>query len=231
MTPVRLSFDSLTRNALCFAPRAGGGQRLIRVGFQLLSLSAVLLLSGCAAAPPGEGLLDKALGLVGLQQKVEAPPLPAMSPEMLKPAGPTKIALRVHASDLLNADASKRPLSLVMKLYKLKNYEEFLRVSYQDLAQGKDAGQEVIASREVVLIPGQRYEVEEGLTKDTAYLAVVALFKSPSESRWRFVFDVKESAKQGVTLGVHQCALSVAQGVTVGSSPESLRLAGTVCHP
>lgn len=163
---------------------------------------------------------------------MEAPAAaPAVSPEMLKAlTSPTKIPLRIHASDRLNSDGANRPLSLVVKIYKLRGYEDFMRAPYTSFAQAPYAHEEVISSRELVLLPGQRYEVEESLPKNVSHLAIVALFKSPEEYRWRFVFDVASSAKEGVTLGAHQCALSVSQGETVGSPPEASRLAGTVCR-
>ncbi|MGI9217640.1 MAG: type VI secretion system lipoprotein TssJ [Hydrogenophaga sp.] len=187
------------------------------------------LLSGCGTTSAGGGLLDKTLGLVGLQTVDSAAAAP-ISPEMLKPAAPTKVPLRIHASDQLNSDGAKRPLSLVVKVYKLKAHEDFMRAPYDAFAQAPYKGDEVISSRELVLLPGQRYEVEEALPKDAAYLGVVALFKSPEAYRWRFVFDLASSAKEGVTLGAHQCALSVSQGETVGSAIETRRLAGTVCR-
>lgn len=187
------------------------------------------LLAGCGTTSAGGGLLDKTLGLVGLQTVDSAAAAP-ISPELLKPAAPTKMPLRIHASDQLNSDGAKRPLSLVVKVYKLKAYEDFMRAPYDAFAQAPYKGDEVVSSRELVLLPGQRYQVEEALPKDAAYLGVVALFKSPEAYRWRFVFDVAGSAKEGVTLGAHQCALSVSQGETVGSASETRRLAGTVCR-
>lgn len=192
-------------------------------------IAAVGLLGGCGTTSPGGGLLDKTLGLVGLQTVDSAAATP-ISPELLKPAAPTKMPLRIHASDQLNSDGAKRPLSLVVKVYKLKAYEDFMRAPYDAFAQAPYKGDEVVSSRELVLLPGQRYEVEEALPKDATYLGVVALFKSPEAYRWRFVFDLASSAKAGVTLGAHQCALSVSQGETVGSASETRRLAGTVCR-
>lgn len=188
-------------------------------------------LSACGTTPPGEGLLDKTLSLVGLQ-KLEAPPAaPAVSPDMLKALiGPTKIPLRIHASDQLNSGNGNRPLSLVVKIYKLKSHEAVMSAPYKAFTDKPFEHADVVSSKELVLLPGQRYEVEETLAKNVSHLAVVALFKSPEENRWRFVFDVSGSAKEGVTLGAHQCALSVTQGETVGSPPEIRRLAGTVCR-
>jgi type VI secretion system protein VasD len=61
-------------------------------------------------------------------------------------------------------------------------------------------------------------------------VAVVAMFRSPASARWRFVFETNAAAITGITLGVHACALSVAQGEPVSATPESLRLAGVRCQ-
>lgn len=174
-----------------------------------------------------EGLLETTLGLVGLQK---AQPAATASPESLKPAAPTKLTLRIHASPQLNSAPDQKPLSVLIQVHKLSGYEEFLQLPYSAFAQGKPSVPAVLAQREVVLVPGQRYEVEETLPKDASYLAVSALFRSPDIARWRFVFDAQESAKTGITIGAHACALSISQGITVGSTPEALRLAGSTCR-
>lgn len=208
--------------------RVGSTERRIKIACVVLLCA---WLSACGTTPPGEGLLDKTLSLVGLQ-KMEAPPaVSAVSPDMLKALiGPTKIPLRIHASDQLNSGNTNRPLSLVVKIYKLKSHETVMSAPYKAFTDKPFEHADVVASRELVLLPGQRYEVEETIPKNVSHIAVVALFKSPEENRWRFVFDVSGSAKEGLTLGAHQCALSVSQGETVGSPPEARRLAGTVCR-
>jgi type VI secretion system protein VasD len=195
-----------------------------------LAMLCGAMLTGCGTAPAEDGLLNKTLGLVGLQTADKASTPPAVSPDLLKPAAPTKMPLRIHASDQLNTDGINRPLSLVIKVYKLKTHEDFMRAPYDAFAQAPYKGDDVVSSRELVLLPGQRYEVEEALPKDAPYVGIVAMFKSPEATRWRFVFDVAGSAKEGVTVGAHQCALSVSQGETVGSAAETRRLAGTVCR-
>ncbi len=200
-----------------------------------VKIASILLMcvwmSACGTTPPGEGLIDKTLGMVGLQKKEATVAAPPVSPDLLKAlSSPTKIPLRIHASEQLNSGTTNRPLSLVVKIYKLKGHEAVMSAPYKAFTDKHYEHEDVLSSRELVLLPGQRYEVEEAIPKNASHLAVVALFKSPGENRWRFVFDVNASAKEGLTLGAHQCALSVSQGETVGSPPETRRLAGTVCR-
>lgn len=200
-----------------------------RLAGPLLAACLSLLLGACGTAKPDASLLDKTLGLIGLQT-ADGEKTSTLSQDLVKAVAPSKMPLRIHAGDQLNSDGAKRPLSLVVKVFKLKAYEDFLRTPYSTFAQDAYKGEDVISVRELVLLPGQRYEVEEILPKEATHLAIVALYKSPEANRWRFVFDLATSAKEGVTLGAHQCALSVSQGESVGSAPENRRLAGTVCR-
>lgn len=187
------------------------------------------MLSACGTSKSG-GILDKTLELVGLQTIDSASGSEAPKKEDLqKLMGPVRVPLRIHASEQLNSDGANRPLSLVIKIYKLKAHEDFMRAPYTAFVDNAYKADDLLSSREVVLLPGQRYEVEEPLPSGATNLGIVALFQKPEASRWRFVFDLGNS-KDGITLGAHQCALSVSQGETVGSAPETRRLAGTVCR-
>lgn len=194
---------------------------------RLAACSAVVLaLEGCASP-----LVTKSLEMVGLR----APEGSAELAEEARKAAPQpkKVTLRIHAGEQLNTNAEMRSLSVVLRIYKLRRIEAFSAATYASFgnAQSEDKafGADLVNVREVVLTPGQRHEVVETMPLDAAYLAVVALFRAPAEERWRFVFETGPAAKTGVTLGVHGCALSVAEGVPVGAPPESLRLAGTRC--
>ncbi len=167
--------------------------------------------------------------LVGLKK----PELPDSVPKEL-PALPRKVALRLHAGELLNTDAQGRSLSVVARVYKLRASTSFLQQPYESFSgptsdRSSPLAQEVVEMRELTLTPGQRYEVVETLPPEATQLAVVALFRSPAEQRWRFVFDAKGSAANGITLGLHGCAMSVAEGQVIDAAPELRRLAGVRC--
>ncbi len=198
-----------------------------------LVLATALGVSACASSGGGgkaeDGLLDNALGVIGLQRAKDRPKEPALD----LPVKPTKLTLRIHAGQLLNTDAAGRPLALITKIYKLKEREAFLQAPYAaftERATEKAAlGDDLIEVKEVLLKPGGRHEAVQTLSADTRYIAVVGLLRAPAEQRWRFLFDVRESAADGITVGAHACALSVAEGKTVGAAPEMMRLAGVQC--
>jgi type VI secretion system protein VasD len=198
--------------------------RKVALGF-LFGLTSLLV--GCASG----GMLDKGMELVGLKK----PELPAgLETELQKIELQRKVTLRIHAGQLLNTDTAGRPLSLVARVYKLRSTSQFNQATYAMFtAAGNDKSSfadDVISIQEIVLTPGQKYEVVETLPTSTSHLAVVALFRAPDSQRWRFVFDTRAAAKTGITLGAHACAMSVSQGEPVGVQADTLRLAGVQCR-
>ncbi|MEO7057687.1 MAG: type VI secretion system lipoprotein TssJ [Caldimonas sp.] len=201
-------------------------------------VACALVLAGCASG----GIADKTLELVGL--KTPPPPaielpaaageLPTLNGQMPRPGGQRRVAVRIHAGQVLNTDASGRSLAVVVRIYSLRGITQFSQATYAMFAAGTSdkpfTNADVVASKEVVLVPGQKYEMLEPLAAEVTNLAVVALFRSPDSQRWRFVFDARGAAQTGITLGVHGCAMSVAVGEPVGAPLDSRRLAGVQCR-
>ena len=194
-------------------------------------------MSGCGTTSDGSGLLDRGLQAVGLQRP--QPQMPALDgvsgtvPTNVLPLS-RKITLRLHAGDVLNTDAGGRSLSVVARIYKLRDKTAFESAPYADFLELKPAkapefAADVVEAKEVVLTPGKQYDVIETVGVDAPYFAVVALFRAPAQQRWRFVFDAKSAAASGVTMGVHACALSVSAGNALDVAPEMLRVAGVHC--
>lgn len=63
--------------------------------------------------------------------------------------------------------------------------------------------------KEVLLVPGQRYEVLEKVSGEAYFIGVVALFRAPAARRWRATFAAADAERGGITVGLHACALSV----------------------
>ena len=175
--------------------------------------------------------MSKAMEMVGLSK-----PPPKGLPEGTISAvpKPQRITLRMHAGQALNTDDKGQSLSLVARIYKLRDYAAFSRTPYEAFKDsspsGHSLGSEVVEMREVVLTPGQRYEVVETLPPAATHIAIVALLRSPDPQRWKFIVDAAEAARTGITIGAHGCALSVAVGEPLMAAPESRRLAGVRCQ-
>ncbi len=198
-----------------------------RLQQRLLCALFVLALTGCASG----GFLDKSMELVGLKKPDT---LSAADIDAAKAQVPRQVTLRIHAGQVLNTDTSGRALSLVTRVYRLRSTAQFSQATYamfSTSSQDKPAfSEDVVSMQELVLTPGQKYEVVETLPNEITHIAVVALFRAPDPQRWRFVFETKAAAKSGITLGVHGCAMSVAAGEPVSTQPDALRLAGVQCR-
>ena len=218
-------------------------------------LAMTLVMTACASG----GLGDKALEMVGLK-KIDATDsagaaggggagggagggsgatlpsgeLTTLNGQIPKFGGQRQVAVRIHAGQVLNTDTSGRSLAVIVRLYALRGTSQFAQATYAAIAAGTPdrpfTNPDVVSSKEIVLVPGQKYEMLEGLPAEASHLAVVALFRSPDPQRWRFVFDSRAAARTGITVGVHGCALSVAVGEPVDAHVDALRLAGVQCR-
>jgi type VI secretion system protein VasD len=205
-----------------------------RIFSAAVSCCVALAAVGCASG----GFVDKSLEFVGLKapENLDAAKENAASLKegVNKLPVSRDVTLRIHAGQVLNTDPTGRALSVVTRIYKLRSTAQFSQATYAMFASN-DSGRaafadDVISVEEVVLKPGQKYEVVDTLPLSVTNIAVVALFRSPDALRWRFVFDTKAAAKTGITIGAHACALSVSEGEPVGAPPDALRLAGVQCR-
>jgi type VI secretion system protein VasD len=176
------------------------------------AIFSVLALTGCAAGT----IASAAIELAGLRK---APELP----ELQKP--PRQVAIRLHAGGNLNAGGGGQPLALSARIYKLRQRTAFERASYHGFLNPQTErellGADLVEVREVQLIPGQRYEALESVSREATHIGVVALFRKPAPQRWRAAFSAADAEKSGITIGLHACALSV----------PGQPLAGTRCQP
>lgn len=177
--------------------------------FRLLMGSALCVLAiGCASAPRlGERIGDTLQGM-GLTRGDDA-----------EPPSETLVRLRLHAAPNLNGGSDTRPLALVVKLFHLRDSDAFQALPYDafldDAVSAQALGDDLLASREALLLPNQRYDVAESLAPDATRLGVVALFRNPADTRWRFVFDAGAVDANGILVGLHACAMTTTSDALV----------------
>lgn len=193
-------------------------------------LCVCLLLNGCSAISAVSmvtKVADVALEAAGLKK----PDLPEL-PELQKP--PRNVSLKLHAGSNLNAGPGNNSFSLVARIYKLKQtgtfysapYEAFSSPEKEKLALGAD----LLEVREVNLIPGQLYEVNEKVSRESGYIGIVTLFRTPAPQRWRATFSAKDAEASGVTLGVHACSLTLGKGAALELPNPAMLTAPARCN-
>lgn len=166
---------------------------------------------------------EKALELTGLKK-----------PEVPENALPDRrVAWRLHASQSLNTLPDGRPLSLLVRIYRLRAPDGFLQAppeAFGDPAREKDAmGDDLVSVREIQLVPGQRHESIDKLPRDIANVGIVALFHHPASGRWRQAFASSDVELSGIDIGLHACAMTVHTGRAIGASGERSRSAAVAC--
>ena len=173
----------------------------------------LLPLSGCttiSAVSAISSVANAALEATGLKK----PDIPEV-PDALKL--PRTVSIRLHASEALNLDASGRPLALVAKIYKLRQVAAFQQASYDTFLNPQKEkellGPDLIEVKEVTLVPGQRYEISEKVSREAYFIGIVALFNNPAPLRWRVNFAATSAEQTGIIIGVHACALTVGTGI------------------
>lgn len=210
------------------------GNPLNRCFIHVVVLLVSLALVGCETASKlGEGfgnMGDKALETIGFK-KPDVPQVPEL-PESAKPA--RRLKLRLAASDSLNVDTAGRSLSLVVRVYKLRSPAAFLNAPYETfgnaIKEKEMLADELIESREIVLLPGQQQQINERWAREATHIGVVALFRAPAAQRWRYAFELETfQLDEGFVLGAHACALSVASGEPVGITRAAMTLNNTAC--
>ncbi len=161
-------------------------------------------LSGCAssAASIATSVVLSAMGV----KKDQGPP------------PPKNIAVQVDTANNLNADSQGRGLSAVLRIYKLKDATSFNQASNEKLFDAESAktllGQDLLESKEALLIPGQHYQFKEKVDPQNGYLAIAVFFRKPNLQRWKLVVanaDLQE--KSPLIIGAHACALNVTSGL------------------
>jgi len=172
------------------------------LSIKTLLLIPVLAIGGCATKGDGPGVISKTLEAVGLKK-------PSTDAAFTQPKS---IQLRLYAGKNLNAGNDGRPLAVVMRVYRLRQGQRFEQAPFDAFldedAERNAMGDDLLSATEIVLQPGQQHEITERLPPEASMLGVVALFRSPAPGRWRLTFDAMESIKEGVTVGLHACALT-----------------------
>lgn len=149
---------------------------------------------------------------------------------------PRDISVKLVADKTLNQTSEGIPMSLVTKIYVLRSPERLRSLSYAELSESTSEaalfGDELISTREVILIPGRSYDLSLKIPGDAKTLAIVGMYRSPSPNRWRIALDAQESVSEGIIATAHACALSLSEGILVNDiSAESVRsLSDVRCH-
>lgn len=139
------------------------------------------------------------------------------APELADAQKPSRtVSVRLHAATKLNTDARGQSLALVARVYKLRQSAAFEAAPYAAFlspqAEQAAFGADLLEVKEVTLVPGQKYEVMEKVSREAGYIGIVALFNKPAPQRWRLAYSAAEAEPGGVTVGMYACSMASGAG-------------------
>ena len=182
--------------------------------------AGILLLSGCASSASSSAA-GGVLSALGLKKNQSAPP--------------KNIPVQVDTANNLNADSRGRGLSAVLRIYKLKDATAFRQASSDQLFDAESGkallGQDLLESREELLIPGQHYQFKEKVDAQNGYLGIAVFFRKPNPQRWKLIVansELKESS--ALIIGAHACAINVTSGLGEKELAEKFYVASAKCE-
>ncbi|PXX48822.1 type VI secretion system lipoprotein TssJ [Aquitalea magnusonii] len=98
------------------------------------------------------------------------------------------VKLDVTARAALNPDEQGRSLSVVVRVYQLRDGKAFRAASYEQILgdDKKILGDELLARHDFVLTPDSSYSLDQPLDENAGQIAVVALFRQNGpQTIWR----------------------------------------------
>jgi type VI secretion system protein VasD len=141
--------------------------------------------------------------------------------------GPRRdVVIQADTGPVLNRNDQGQSLSVVLRIYQLRDAGAFSRASFDALAKRdkETLGADLVDRREVVLVPGAVFKDTQALGDPTRFVGVMALFRRPDERMWRYVFERKDFARAGLALRLEECHIRVLTGRPHGldGAPDAL---------
>lgn len=117
-------------------------------------------------------------------------------PKVPRPLPSIKIAVEGEATPTINRDANGDPLSVVVRVYHLKDKGEFSKLTFDLVTSGRTdqelLGVDFLGRSEFVIVPGTTSRETADLSPGTKYIGVVAFFRKPDLNYWRYLVSMEQ---------------------------------------
>lgn len=120
------------------------------------------------------------------------------SPPPVAPTAPEKCAdprplVTLVASDQVNAGGDGIGVPVQVRLYQLKGQSKLQNALFEDIWKDAAAtlGEDLLATREITVFPGQRQEVPLEQLPDSRVLSAVAIFRNSPGRDWLVNYDLQ----------------------------------------
>lgn len=144
-------------------------------------------------------------------------------------SGPRTYGIKGDGDPVLNRDINGKSLSVVVRLYQLRDSQEFSKLTFDSLADGRPEaellGPALIDKTDVVIVPGGTYANTEKLHEDAKFLGIVAFFRRPDQFYWRQLVAADAVRSQGLNFRVQDCfvVLNGVKPIPIPGQPANAR--------
>ncbi len=120
------------------------------------------------------------------------------------PPPPAVLSLTIKGSADQNTDPTGHASPVAVHLYQLATTAKFERSDFFALTEREQAtlGQDVLASEEVLLAPGETQTITRELKKGTQSVGLVVLFRDIDHAKWRVFAPVAASGPSKLILNI-----------------------------
>lgn len=136
-------------------------------------------------------------------------------------SAPKQYGIRGEGDQVLNRDINGKSLSVVVRVYQLRDAREFSKLTFDTLASGHPEaellGPALLDRTDAIVVPGGNYVSSEKLHEEARFVGIVALFRNPDPRYWRQLVSVDSmtahdgflNKEKGVSFRVQDCYVMI----------------------
>jgi type VI secretion system protein VasD len=131
------------------------------------------------------------------------------------PPAQTRVGIALNATNKLNPDAGGQSLSVVVRIYQLKDKGRMETADYNAIwkSDKETLSDDMLERQERVLQPGTQELLELQPNASASYLGVVALFRNPSGDNWRKIIPLNKGKIQRIAITLNEQMIDVTSTV------------------
>jgi type VI secretion system protein VasD len=127
------------------------------------------------------------------------------------PKQPTKVNIVLNAAANVNPDARGQALSVVVRIYQLKDKGRLESADYNAIwkSDKETLSDDLLERQERVVQPGTQEMLEIQSNPMANYIGAVALFRNPSGDSWRKIIPIGKGATQRIGLTLREQTIDI----------------------
>ena len=128
------------------------------------------------------------------------------------PKEPTRVNMVLNAGADLNPDQNGQALSVVVRVYQLKDKGRLETADYNAVlkSEKETLSDDILERQERIIQPGTQEMLEISANPLARYIGIVALFRNPAGDTWRKIVPVANAKTQKINLALREQNLEVA---------------------